>query len=145
MSAKPQTAPLFEMIQKATAADLAQLDEKIEAMQATARQHQGEIDRLASLRKTINILVNGKPERKKNEKKAPKATPGGGNSDSLSDRRIKIAKLLSKHGATKPAQLASDLATSQANVMYALNCGYFIMTPNGYLLTPEGRSQLLED
>lgn len=143
MSAKPQS--LFEMIQKATAADLEQLDKEIDAKEVVIIGIEAEVNRLKALRKTIDVIVNGKPERKKPEKKSkPGESAAQASYGSADERRAKVAQYLAKHGASKPSSIAADLGIPDGSITFVLSCGAFIKTPNGYVLTPEGRNKYLE-
>jgi hypothetical protein len=72
MSAK---STLLDAILKADGKELAIIDEQIEEKMVDLRAKQAEIDKLKALRKTVNVLINGKPERKKHEKKAKTSPP----------------------------------------------------------------------
>lgn len=119
---------------------LKQLDERVEALQAEATK-------LRALRKTVSILINGKPPRKQYERK-PKATkatapaaPAAGPAETADDRRRKIAKLLGEVGAAQAPDIADELEIPKNHINYLLNCESFQKTSQGWNLTTHGRSK----
>lgn len=138
---KSQT-PLVEMIQKANQSDLDSIDLEIAAKEKVLADHKAEVDRLRALRKTIDVIINGKPAR---QAKAPKASkPAPDLAASSNDRRKKVAEYLAKYGASKPAQICEDLGIPNGSITFVLSTSAFAKTPNGVVLTPEGRQQYLE-
>lgn len=133
---------LLEAIQKANQSDLDAIDQEIVAKETVLEKHKAEIERLKELRKTINVVVNGKPPRKVAVKKNKPATTDA--AASSNDRRKKVAEYLAKHGASKPAQIAEDLDIPMGSITFVLSTSAFAKTPSGIVLTPEGRQQYLE-
>jgi hypothetical protein len=76
---KTKAPSLLDMLAKAGAGDLAEIDEQIATKQAEldalSKKLVDELAGLLQLRKVVNIRVNGKPPRKKPERKAK---TGGG-------------------------------------------------------------------
>jgi hypothetical protein len=140
------SAKLFELLEKASQDDLDVIDKQIDQKVAAMDEIKQEVDKLKTLRKTISLMVNGRPERKKVERK-PKGARGGASPDvasSAEDRRKRIALYLSEHGATRPQELAIQLKEDMPNVMYSITNGYFTKTERGVVLTTEGRNKYLE-
>lgn len=141
---------LFELIQKASATDLQEIDEHIDGLQAEVDKAQEDIDRLRSLRKTIDILVNGKPERKKRESKpgsskSPPPNISTRNQDlPVSKRRELIARYLAKNGPASPPDIAEALDLEKQNIHFLLNHEAFAKSGQGWNITAHGRNTYLE-
>jgi hypothetical protein len=140
---KHPPVPLLEAIKKASSTDLEAIDSEIAGKQAEIDERVADLDRLKQLRKTVNVLINGKPPRKTREvkqKPAEAKLPGV----STEDRRRKVAEYLAKHGASKPMEIAADLEIPGASITFILSTSAFAKTPQGIVLTPEGRQLYLE-
>lgn len=143
MAAKHEPESLLDVILKADGKELAIIDEKISTMESQVESIEAEIAKLKSLRKTINVLINGKAPRKKREAKAKPAAVPPSSLDVLA-RRKQIARLLSQNGAMKPVAIAEAMAATPGNVGYWLSSGHFTRDDKGYHLTPIGRNELLD-
>lgn len=144
MTAKPT---LLDLVLTADGKELEVIDKKIAEKQAIVDEAQGEVNKLKALRKTIDILVNGKPERKKREAKKKSAKfppPSADVTNSAEDRRKRIALYLNEHGATRVHELAIQLKEEIANVNYSVSNGYFTKTERGVVMTPEGRNRYID-
>lgn len=74
-TATPQTS-LVDLLNKASASDLADIDQQIAAKQTeldeATKKIGGQLDSLKAIRKVLDLRINGKPARKKRE---PKSSP----------------------------------------------------------------------
>lgn len=146
MAAKNEPESILDLILKADGKELAIIDHKINLLKDSAETIEAEIAKLKSLRKTIDVLINGKAPRKKREAKAKEPKPAAAAPSGLDvlARRKQIALLLVAQGAMKPAAIAEALGASAGNVGYWLSSGHFTKDDKGYHLTPYGRNELLD-
>jgi cob(I)alamin adenosyltransferase len=140
---------LLDMILQADGSELDIIDKQIATKQEELDKYQAELDKLKALRKTVNVLVNGKPERKQTVRKVKGSAAAGTHttrdvSSSAEDRRKRIALYLAEHGAVRPQELAIQLKEELPNVMYSVTNGYFTRSEKGIMLTPEGRNKYIE-
>lgn len=136
---------LLELLGKATAADLAEIDQQI-------AEHQVEIDKLWAVRKLIDVKVNGKPERKaRATRKAGESKPsangvtsipsGASSGELMINRRKAIAKLLGKEGPQRSGVICNRLDIPSGSITGVMNSDWFNLTDNGYRLTEVGRKE----
>jgi hypothetical protein len=131
MATKTSQPTLLDLMARATAADLAEIDQQIAAKETELAEAEkrigGELDALKQLRKVVDVKLNGKPARKKPERKAKAgvsaASSGNGHAgngagpinrlnDGLAGDIVACIKL---HGAAFPAAIGRKLdRTEQA-------------------------------
>ncbi len=125
-----ESPTLLDMVNAATADDLAQIDQKITSAEAdlsqTVAKAEAEIASLKSLRRVIDIKINGKPARKKREAKAsspgePAAGASGSNGQVLLIDRVMF--VIKQHGPTFPAGIGRKLDVTEAAVNQAVTLG----------------------
>lgn len=118
-TAKQKPASLVDMLAKVSVADLADIDQQIAAKQAeldeATKKIGGELEALKTIRKVVDIKLNGKPARKQRQPKGTKAEPAnrlpssnGNGLDGISPAD-KIAKVLKECGPCLPATIAKKL------------------------------------
>lgn len=136
---------LLDLLDKATAADLADIDQHI-------AEHQANIDRLSAVRKLIDIKVNGKPEHwtKRGPKKPKAAAAPSVNGVSappppagsiMAERRKAIAQLLGKEGPMSGMVICNRLGIPTGSMTAILTCEWFKQSSEGYRLTELGRRE----
>lgn len=118
-AAKQKQASLVDLLAKVSVADLADIDQQIAAKQAELDEANkrigGELDALKTIRKVIDIKLNGKPARKKREPKAAKAEPvnrlpsANGNGHDGTSPVERIRQVLKDCGPCLPATIAKKL------------------------------------
>ena len=147
MSAKTS---LLDAIMNADGKELELIDDKLKQLDERVEVLQAEAAKLRALRKTVSILINGKPPRKKREAKPkaakPTTPPAAATTDkppaeTVDDRRQKIAKLLGEVGAAQAPDIADELEIPKNHINYLLNCESFQKTSQGWNLTTHGRSK----
>lgn len=117
MAKATQSQPsLVDLLKRAGAADLADIDQQIAAKQAeldeATKRIGGELDALKVIRKVLDVKINGKPARApKGSRKAAKGAAAG---QSISGQpgespADKIAKVLRDCGPCMPATIAKKL------------------------------------
>jgi hypothetical protein len=114
--AKTTQPSLVELLKKATASDLSDIDAQITEKQAeldeATKRIGGELDALKVIRKVLDVKINGKPPRApKGSKNAAKATAACQpvSSQVGESPADKIAKVLKDCGPCRPATIAKKL------------------------------------
>ena len=138
MSKKDTEPDLIDLLAKASAADLAKLDARIadkeSELAAVAARIGGELESLKSLRKVIDVKLNGKPARKKPERKAKSAAATTFTQPSENGTvRDRIYDYLSKQDRpVRPALIAVAVGCSEPSAYAAVKHEWFRKTPDGY-------------
>lgn len=136
--AKAAQPSLVELLKKATASDLSDIDAQITEKQAeldeATKRIGGELDALKVIRKVLDVKINGKPPRapKGSRKAAKGAAPAAGDPVSTVD---KVAKVLKDCGACLPMTIARKLGGEHLYQSVAITLGKnkdrFIKEENG--------------
>lgn len=130
MAVKDKAPSLIDLLSKATAADLANLDQQIaekeSALAEATKNLEADLASLKALRKVIDVKLNGKPERKKPVRKAkgsvlvPQERPAYHNGDSVGHEEAglasKIVGLITRDGPLSPQALAIKLGRSPQGI-----------------------------
>ncbi len=145
-AAESKSGNMLLWLANATTADLAEIDQEIAKVQgeidAVLAKHKGRLASLQSLRKVIDLKVNGAKERKKPTRKAASKSDVAIAQPSIVEFRRKVAQILGTKGPMLANQIADymDLPDGRA-VGQRLNCDWFEPTSQGYRLTPIGRRE----
>jgi hypothetical protein len=122
---KESDSSIVDLLDKCTAKDLADVDQKIAAEESALGQllknSESKIASLRALRRVLDIMLNGKPQRKKREAKAA-APPSDINDTTLRliDRVVSVVK---QHGSSFPAAIARKLDVTEGQVNMAASHG----------------------
>ena len=137
---------ILELIASAKVSDLEVIDQQINEKKSFIQSHEVELKKLARLRRMLNEVGNGRAPRKVRSKKVASSSSKQSNDlrGSNYDRQRRIARYLAENGATKTALIAVALNEEMPNVNYSVSNSFFAKTPQGVVLTPEGRSHFLE-
>ena len=108
--AKAEHKPsIVELIKSATDADLEAIDAEILERRNQIAKLDDEVYALKAMRRTIEVKLHGKPERKKPQRK-PQASNQAAAAGEDNDRdRQRIHDYLSKHGPTKTGTIGDAL------------------------------------
>lgn len=106
---------ILDVLNAATETDLEAIDARIAELEAAIQQHEATILSLKSVRRTIDIKLHGKPERKKPVRKV-KGDGSQAKGDDNVDRQ-RIHDWLSKHGEpAKPGVIGAALGIHSVRV-----------------------------
>ena len=138
MAKRTSAAALLEQLEACGEATLAELDEQIAAeeqqLAELTSKREAKIAALKSVRKVIDVKVNGKPARKKPQRKA-EGEEGTGEK-TLKER---LYDLIVEKGPLRPAEAARELDCTASGISSTLKCGWFEKNDDGQIMIAQAQ------